>query len=194
MKKKRINWQKKKFFLLTAVVFSTSLGTGLAFSLESKETPFSPDFLNSGGSVLSQTKARELNSFPTKPDKEANNKKILVKTEQTFDLNQVSLEKEAKETVSCLVEVLKKNEPSLVYDFLGEDSKGIFRKDDFPQPPFSLPRIVQAEILNGPKVSGRWSEFIIKLTLEDQSEKEYFVVFHLEDGEWKLFGTQEFSS
>lgn len=189
-----MNWPERKFLLLLVVVFSTSLGAGLAASLEEKETAFPPASFDSGGSVLSRTKTEEFGSFPVERNKEVNNKKILAKTAQTVDLSQAFLEEEAKGAASRLAEVLEKNDLPLTYDLLGGDLKAIFTKDDFFQSSFSFPGILQARIVSGPKVFGEWSEFIVEVVLEDRSEKNYFVVFHLEDREWKLFGTQEISS
>lgn len=187
-----MDWLNRRFLLLIAVVFGTSVGTGLVFSLE-KERSFR-SFSDVGGSVLSQTEIKPLESFSIKPKKGINNKKVLAETKQSFDLDQVSLERKAKETMFGLAEALKKDEPSSVYDFLGADLKGIFNQDDFLQSLASFPEIVQVEIIEGPKVFGKWSEFVVGVILENGFGRNYFVVFHFEDGEWKLFGTEEVSS
>ena len=186
--------EKKKLFLLIIVVFSTSLTTALSgFSLKKGKGSLFPKVIDSGGSVLSQAKTKEIkeNQEKTKETREKNRKEVLIKTKQTLNSNKVSLEEKAEEAVFHLTDVLKENQPSLIYDFLGEDIKTVFTEDDFLQSSFSFPEIKKTEIFSGPRVFGKWSEFTLKLTLEDQSEKDYLVVFHFEDGKWKLFGTQE---
>ena len=50
-------------------------------------------------------------------------------------------------------------------------------------------QILDVAILSDPSIFDDWMEVSVRVTTEN-STHDYLVVFHLEAGDWKLFGTQ----
>jgi len=192
----------KKFFLFITLVFFGIFGAGLVFSSDELKGLNSGDFKklvnwqfekeerdDTPGEQTSEGTSQDVLGEET--EKEATAKEIFVEEKASLSTDAVDLGEKAKTAVSQLTEVLEKNDFSSLYKMLGEDLKGTFGEEEFSQALATGLKIEKTKIFSGPQVSGEWSEAVLELTLSDGSKKQFMIVFHWEDGVWKLFGTEE---
>lgn len=204
MKRKLFQFLDKKFFIFVALVFLATFGAGLAFSSEeiriSNSSGFKEfiaekvgeeNFDQNSGSDGQKTE----NTFPEilgqETVKETITEETFVQEKDSLSMDSVNLVQEAGTAVTQLTKGLEENDFSLLYDLFGEDLKGTFGEEEFSQITSISPSIKEVRVLSGPEISGEWLEAIIELTLSDGTKEQYITVFHLESGDWKLFGTEE---
>lgn len=202
--KKLFQFFDKRFFILVTVVFLGTFGAGLVFSSEeikgSNSGSFQElvtrksekeDFDQVDDSDEQKTEVVSQEVLGEKTEKEATTKEALVQEKESLSSDSVDLVEDAKATVSQLTEALKKNDPSSLYNLLGEDLKGTFEKEAFSQAISNSLGVEKVEIFSGPEISGEWMETVLNLTFSDGSKRQYLTVFHWENEKWKLFGTEE---
>lgn len=100
-------------------------------------------------------------------------------------------DQKGREAIERLAKILGDNDPLSLYDLFGEDLRDAFSLEEVKEKVGEGLKIVQVEILSGPKVSGPWMEAVFRLKLEEGRKEKHLAVFHLEGGEWKLFATEE---
>ena len=182
----------RQFFVVTLLLFLGTFGGSFAFSW--RKISHWP--LLGGGT--------ERRKILTKEEKEELGKKGSVlgekregfkeedweekKTTASFD--STSWQEEGKKAVDQLTDSLQENNPFSFYELFGEDLKGMFALEEVKREMEKGPRVAKVEVLFGPKISGHWMESGLRLQPEEGEAEEYIAVFHLEDGKWKLFGTE----
>jgi hypothetical protein len=97
----------------------------------------------------------------------------------------------ANEVLFKLKDYLLKSDASGLYSLAGEDLKTTFGKEEFTEALTKGGKVTEARILSGPYISNEWTEAILELRYSDGTPQKYTAFFHLEEGIWKLFGTEE---
>lgn len=206
MRRKLSQFFDKKFFIFVALVFLGTFGAGLVFSSEEIKTSNNFDdfgklvaevikkesFDPSDGDVEEQqTENSSAEVLGEETEKEVVVTETFVQGTGHLSTDSVDLIKEANSAVFQLINILEEGELSSFYELLGEDLRGTFEKEEFSQITSTSLNVKKVRVLSGPEVSDDWSEVVIELIFNDGSKKQYITVFHLENGEWKLFGTEE---
>jgi hypothetical protein len=76
--------------------------------------------------------------------------------------------------------------PEMIYQLLGRDLISVFGLEELRK---GWVPVDQVEIVREPRVINDWAEAVIRLSVEN-GQQYYRVVFHWENGAWKIFATE----
>lgn len=193
-------FDRKSFIFITCVFFGT-FGAGLAFSVsELRDSNIEglgeliiqeEDFSQTNGLLVENGLEHNSQDVLAQEKEEVTTEETFIQEKESLSRDSVNLQGEAKTVISQLIESLGKGDSSSLYDLLGEDLQGTFGKEGVSQAILGGLGIERVEVLSGPQVSGEWMECMLKLTFTNGTFGKYIAVFHWENGEWKLFGTEE---
>ncbi len=77
---------------------------------------------------------------------------------------------------------------------MSAEFKEVFGSDDFVSSFASAVDVVSGQLVGSPTVYGggaEWADQLESLILNDGKQKNYLLIFRLENGSWKLYGTED---
>lgn len=81
-----------------------------------------------------------------------------------------------------------------LYRMMSNEFKEVFSEDAFVSSFSSSIDVTSGQLIGSPMVYGadqEWAEQVEELTLNDGTVKKYSLIFHKEEGQWLLYGTEE---
>jgi len=107
----------------------------------------------------------------------------------------LSLQQTAVKTVAgAAIDLLTSRDFRKLYDLMSAEFKEVFGSDDFVSSFASAADVVSGQLVGSPTVYGgnqEWADQSVSLVLNGGSQKNYLLIFHLENGSWKLSGTED---
>jgi hypothetical protein len=98
-------------------------------------------------------------------------------------------ESPVEERAERFAQTLAANDVAGLYTFFGGDLQSVFGLDELRE---QWRAVKTARVVRAPVVKGDWAEFVVEIFPEGEAGPSlYLVVFHREEGGWKLFAAEE---
>jgi hypothetical protein len=118
-------------------------------------------------------------------------KETTIQAQTSLNTDSVNLISLANEAILKLKDCLARNDSFGLYDLAGEDLRTAFGREEFTEAISNGEKVLEVSILSDSTIAGEWAEITLELKYLDNVPQNYIVFFHLEEGVWKLFGTEE---
>lgn len=114
---------------------------------------------------------------------------VMIKQSQVAGVSTDEKVAAVRTTVAEINHALSTKNSDELYGLLSSQLTAVFSKDSMAEAFSSLGNGAGLQVVDDPEISTEWATQKVSYT-NNGTTKNYTVVLHLENGEWKLFGTQ----